>query len=128
MAAPLWFWSPWALAFCASVLGFPAYYYPTTYKNLTDLKAESFLLSDTFVSDPIDQNKIAAVRLKMAQAYEYEKGKGDKKDKKNQLAEGAITKEQFEGYVADIRDLTTMQSLKMTVAAKASATTGERDH
>ncbi|MGH9786327.1 MAG: hypothetical protein ACRD88_19335 [Terriglobia bacterium] len=39
----------------------------------------------------------------------------------NQLAEGAITKEQFEGYVTDIRDLTKMQSLKMSVAGKASA-------
>ncbi|MGQ0810458.1 MAG: hypothetical protein ACT4OO_04450 [Nitrospiraceae bacterium] len=39
----------------------------------------------------------------------------------NQLAEGAITKEQFEGYVIDIRDLTRMQSRKMTVAGKASA-------
>lgn len=39
----------------------------------------------------------------------------------NQLAEGSITKEQFEGYVIDIRDLTKMQSLKMTVAGKASA-------
>ena len=39
----------------------------------------------------------------------------------NQLADGAITKEQFEGYVTDIKDLTKMQSLKMTVAGKASA-------
>lgn len=39
----------------------------------------------------------------------------------NQLAEGAITKEQFEGYVTDIRDLTKMQSLKMSVAGKARA-------
>jgi len=39
----------------------------------------------------------------------------------NQLAEGAITKEQFEGYVTDIRDLTKMQSLKMSVASKARA-------
>jgi len=39
----------------------------------------------------------------------------------NQLADGAITKEQFEGYVTDIRDLTKMQSRKMSVAGKASA-------
>ena len=39
----------------------------------------------------------------------------------NQLAEGAITKEQFEGYVTDIRDLTKMQSVKMSVAGKARA-------
>jgi hypothetical protein len=39
----------------------------------------------------------------------------------NQLAEGSITKEQFEGYITDIKDLTRMQSLKMSVAGKASA-------
>ena len=39
----------------------------------------------------------------------------------NQLADGSITKDQFEGYVTDIRDLTKMQSLKMSVARKASA-------
>jgi hypothetical protein len=65
-----------AHASCASLLGFPAYYDATTYKNLTDLKAESLLLYDTFVSDPLDEAKVASVRLKLAQAYEYEKGKG----------------------------------------------------
>ena len=38
-----------------------------------------------------------------------------------QLADGSITKEQFEGYVLDIKDLTEMQALKMSVAAKAKA-------
>jgi hypothetical protein len=39
----------------------------------------------------------------------------------NQLADGSITKDQFEGYVTDIKDLTKMQSLKMSIAGKASA-------
>lgn len=39
----------------------------------------------------------------------------------NQLATEQITKEQFEGYVRDIKDLTEMQALKMSVSAKASA-------
>lgn len=39
----------------------------------------------------------------------------------NQLAAAEITKEAFEGYVEDLRALTEMQSLKMRVAAKASA-------
>jgi len=39
----------------------------------------------------------------------------------NQLATGKITKEQFEGYVQDIKDLTEMQALKMSVAAKTRA-------
>ena len=38
-----------------------------------------------------------------------------------QLAEGKITKEQFEGYVCDIKDLTEMHALKMSVAAKVRA-------
>ena len=32
-----------------------------------------------------------------------------------------MTKAQFEGYVLDIRDLTEMQSLKMSVSARARA-------
>lgn len=55
---------------------FPAYYDATTYKNLTDLKAEALFLYDTFMSDSVDEAKIGSVRLKLAQAYEYEKGKG----------------------------------------------------
>ncbi len=39
----------------------------------------------------------------------------------NQLATGEITKEEFEGTLEDLRTLTEMQSLKMKVAAKASA-------
>ena len=39
----------------------------------------------------------------------------------NQLAAGRITVDQFEGYVSDIRDLTEMRALKMSVAGKASA-------
>jgi len=38
-----------------------------------------------------------------------------------QLAEGEITKEQFEGYVLDIKDLTEMKALQMSVAAKVRA-------
>lgn len=39
----------------------------------------------------------------------------------DQLATGAITKEQFKEYVEDIKNLTEMEKLKMSVAAKASA-------
>jgi hypothetical protein len=39
----------------------------------------------------------------------------------NQLALSQMTKEQFEGYMRDIQDLTEMQALKMSVAAKARA-------
>jgi len=39
----------------------------------------------------------------------------------NQLAGGKITKDQFESYITDIRDLTTMEALKLSVEAKARA-------
>ena len=38
-----------------------------------------------------------------------------------QLAAGQISKGQFENYMQDIKDLTEMQMLKMSVAGKASA-------
>lgn len=63
---------------CAPFLGFPAYYDPTTYKNLTDVKPEVAALYDTFANDPADSGRIAAVRLTLARIYEYEKGKGEK--------------------------------------------------
>jgi hypothetical protein len=39
----------------------------------------------------------------------------------SQLATGKITKEQFEGYILDIVDLTRLQARKMRVRAKARA-------
>ncbi len=57
-------------------LGFPTYYDPTTYKNLTDVKPEVVFLYESFTSDNVDTNKIASIRLKLAQMCEYEKGKG----------------------------------------------------
>lgn len=39
----------------------------------------------------------------------------------NELALGKITKQQFEGYMVDIADLTRRNALKMEVAAKARA-------
>lgn len=63
------------LAQCASLI---SYYDPTTYKNLTELKPEVAFLYETFTSDSIDMEKIDAIRLRLAQVYEYEKGKGPK--------------------------------------------------
>ena len=64
---------------CAHWLGFPTYYDPTTYKNLTDLKPEVLFLYESFKSDPVKEERITKIRLKLAQVYEYEKGKGKKK-------------------------------------------------
>lgn len=47
----------------------------TTYRNLTSLKPEVVMLYETFVQDPPDYDRIWSIRLRLAQAYEYEKGK-----------------------------------------------------
>jgi hypothetical protein len=39
----------------------------------------------------------------------------------NQLAAGEVTVKQVEGYLLDIKDLTALQALKLSVAGKASA-------
>lgn len=81
LAIPLFLCLAWILSSCASFLGYPTYYDATTYKNLTDIKAEILFLYDTFATDSIDEAQITAARLKLAQAYEYEKGKGEKKNR-----------------------------------------------
>jgi len=84
---------------CAQWLGFPSYYDPTTYKNLTDLKPEVLLLYDTFKQEQIEEKKIAALRLKLAQIYEYEKGKGvENSDTTRQIE---IIQQMFERHVKD---------------------------
>ncbi|MEK7273675.1 MAG: hypothetical protein AAB110_00315 [Candidatus Desantisbacteria bacterium] len=65
------------LSGCAHINGGITYFDSTTYKNLTDLKPEVMALYDTFGMDTIDNSKISAVNLKLAQMYEYEKGKGE---------------------------------------------------
>jgi len=62
---------------CAHLFGSITYYDPMTYKNLTDLKPEVTVLYETFASDSLNITKIANIRLKLAQIYEYERGKGD---------------------------------------------------
>lgn len=38
-----------------------------------------------------------------------------------QLASGNISRDQFEGYIIDIRDLAEMQAMKMSIAGRARA-------
>lgn len=54
------------------------YHDATTYKNLTDLKAEAMTLVETFDTKPVVQNEapIENITLEFRKAYEYEKGKG----------------------------------------------------
>ena len=65
------------LSGCAHLFSSISYYDPTTYKNLTDLKPAVLFLYDSFTEDAINIDKFNDIRLKMAQMYEYEKGKGE---------------------------------------------------
>ena len=86
------------LSGCA-LFGFVTYYDPTTYKNLTDLKPEVIVLYETFTGDSVDTDKIAAIRLKLAQIYEYENGKGAKNIETTRQIK--IIQEIFERHVND---------------------------
>jgi hypothetical protein len=55
-----------------------SYYDPTTYKNLTELKAEVSTLYESFATSKFDSEAVQHLQLKLRQVYEYEKGKGEK--------------------------------------------------
>ena len=62
-----------ALSACALITGYDA----TSYQHATDLKAESLLLIEKAAESPArHQAEIDSLRLKLRQAYEYERGKG----------------------------------------------------
>jgi hypothetical protein len=87
------------LSSCASFLGFPSYYDATTYKSLTDLKAEIQFLYDTFATDSLAEAEVTAVRLKLAQVYEYEKGKGEQNKETREQVE--IIQQMFGRHMSD---------------------------
>jgi hypothetical protein len=84
---------------CTGVFKGITYYDPTTYKNLTDLKPEVLALYDTFAGDSVDTGKIAAIRLRLAQVYEYEKGKGEKNAET--IEQIKIIQDMFDDHVKD---------------------------
>lgn len=84
---------------CAQWFGFPAYFDSTTYKNLTDLKPQILMLYDTFIQKEIDDVRIESIRLKLAQIYEYEKGKGERN--KETMSQIGIIQNMFERHVED---------------------------
>jgi len=84
---------------CASFLGFPSYFDATTYKSLTDLKAETLFLYDTFATDSLDEAEVTATRLKLAQIYEYEKGKGEQNKETREQVE--IIQQMFGRHLGD---------------------------
>jgi len=84
---------------CASFFNFPSYYDPTTFKNLTDLKPEVLMLYDSFATDSPDTAEVRAIRLKLSQMIEYEKGKGPKNIETARQIE--LIKGMYERHVAD---------------------------
>jgi len=63
-----------ALSACALI----SQYDPTSYQNATNLKAEALLLVEKAKEPPgMHTTAIDGLRLKLLQAYEYERGKGD---------------------------------------------------
>lgn len=83
---------------CAN-FGWITYFDPTTYKNLTDTKPVVAQFYDTLVQDKIDDAALSAIRLKLAQSFEYEKGKGkDNIDIVNQIT---IIRRMFDRHMND---------------------------
>ena len=64
------------LTSCASFSGQLSYFDENTYDNLTKLKPRVSLLYQSFGEAKLDLSEIRTIRLLLAQAHEYEKGKG----------------------------------------------------
>ena len=90
------------LIFSVHCTSFISYYDPTTYKNLTEVKPEVVFLYETFTTDSVNPEKIVQVRLRLAQVYEYEKGKGLKNKETYEQIE--IIQSMFERHVKDRLD------------------------
>ena len=81
---------------CVSLI---SYYDPTTYENLTEIKPEVVFLYETFTEDSVDLARINDIRLRLAQVYEYERGKGLKN--KDTYEQVEIIQNMFERHVRD---------------------------
>jgi len=70
-------WAPLALALVLGACALTSHYDATSYQNATNLKAEALLLIEK-AKDPPGKHAhaIEGVRLRLLQAYEYERGKG----------------------------------------------------
>ena len=87
-------WRPGiVLALTAALCGcghWMSYYDNTSYKNLTDLKAETTFLFETLKTHPDQKSQdpvLQQLRLDVEKAYEYERGKAGNADTVAQLAE-----------------------------------------
>jgi len=68
--------APWLLSLLLTACALVSHYDPTSYQNATYLKAEALLLIEK-AKDPPGKHAAAieALRLRLLQAYEYERGK-----------------------------------------------------
>lgn len=89
---------PFLIAGCAGL----TYYDPTSYRSLTELKPVVANLYETFKNVTLDEKENTAIRLRLAQIYEYEKGKG----KNNEESTGQIKEiqEMFEDHLKNRRE------------------------
>ncbi|MBI3544705.1 MAG: hypothetical protein HY075_15655, partial [Deltaproteobacteria bacterium] len=62
---------------CSHVVPQVTKYDSATEQHLNDLKPAVLSLYDTFTADPVDAGAVDGVRQKIAQACDYEAGKGD---------------------------------------------------
>ena len=96
------------LAFCAVVIssilgcgGVPlARYDASTYQSLTFEKPEILAVYDTFKVNPVDDSKVSAADLKLAQIHEYEVGKPGNVDMAHQVEN---IQKMFDKHVAERR-------------------------
>ena len=79
---------------------YPIHYYDaTTYRNLTETKPVVIALYETFTDNTVKSEGIEAVRIRLAQIYEYEKGKGERNIETTQQVK--IIQDMFERHVQD---------------------------
>lgn len=81
-----------------------SYYDSATYKHLTELKAETMLILESFDTTKIQENKIniRQARLNLRKALEYERGKGEPNSDTTKQFEKVITL--FEQDVTEYQD------------------------
>ena len=81
---------------------------------ITQLKDDAGILAKDELKDLVKDAK--------SDSEEFIKRQGEKLERYlNQLAEGTITPNQFKGYMNDIKKLTEMEALKMSVVVKVRA-------
>jgi hypothetical protein len=105
VTGPVWRWllPVWLTLLGACTIPI-AYYDATTYRNLTEHKAEMMTLVEGFDALPYSRNeaRIEQMRLAFRKAYEYELGKG--KPNSDTAKQFGVIKKLFEQTVSEYRE------------------------